>query len=195
MAPNGLAPVIDETNRAGRRRPGARPGRRRVRAAHAPWRDHGRHRHQGCARRVTSRSARPAPPTTAATLVHRRHAAARHRGVVRQPHHQPALGRLRWRRRGARSGSASCRARSTANPNIPLPDRGSNAVCNRPGKSINQDGGHGGATSCRRPAAAAPRRSSCRNSPPSRHAPRRPHRRPPPAAPPRRLRRFRSPSP
>ncbi|MEX1007071.1 MAG: transglycosylase domain-containing protein [Acidimicrobiia bacterium] len=26
-------------------------------------------------------------------------------------------------------------------PNIPLPDRGSNAVCNRPGKAVNEDGG------------------------------------------------------
>jgi penicillin-binding protein 1A len=28
-------------------------------------------------------------------------------------------------------------------PNIPLPDRAANAVCNRPGKNINEDGGHG----------------------------------------------------
>ncbi len=28
-------------------------------------------------------------------------------------------------------------------PNIPLPDRGSNGPCNRPGRAINQDGGHG----------------------------------------------------
>ncbi len=27
-------------------------------------------------------------------------------------------------------------------PNIPLPDRAANAVCNRPGKQVNQDGGH-----------------------------------------------------
>jgi penicillin-binding protein 1A len=30
-------------------------------------------------------------------------------------------------------------------PNVPLPDRGSNAVCNRPGKQVNEEGGHGGA--------------------------------------------------
>jgi membrane peptidoglycan carboxypeptidase len=30
-------------------------------------------------------------------------------------------------------------------PDLPLPDRGGNAVCNRPGKQINEDGGHGGA--------------------------------------------------
>src|SRR5262249_23706961 len=37
-------------------------------------------------------------------------------------------------------------------PDIPLPDRGSNAVCNRPGRTINPDGGHGGPV-----AAPAPR--------------------------------------
>jgi membrane peptidoglycan carboxypeptidase len=35
-------------------------------------------------------------------------------------------------------------------PDLPLPDRASNAVCNRPGKSVNQDGGRSGG------AAAAP---------------------------------------
>ena len=39
---------------------------------------------------------------------------------------------------------------------IPLPDRGSNAVCNRPGKQINPDGGHGAATFAPVPNQAAP---------------------------------------
>ena len=79
----------------GARRSCARSGRRPVRATRAARRDHRRHRHQGGAAR--SRALRQdrhhRPPQR--RLVHRRHAAARHVGVVRQSHHQPAVGGLR----------------------------------------------------------------------------------------------------
>jgi penicillin-binding protein 1A len=41
-------------------------------------------------------------------------------------------------------------------PGIPLPDRASNAVCNRPGKQINQDGGHGASVGTYVPSTGTP---------------------------------------